>query len=177
MQLIEKNYFQLFTLPEDFCTKTETLGQKYRDLQASNHPDRYAQGSEQEKLAAVQLASYINDAYSTLKSPLKRAAYLLQLKGINTEQVSQHELGMDLLMEQMQLRETLEDFAVAESSLGPLDGLRDNVRAKLSGKEQVFGARFEQEEFSQAKACFHEMQFLHKLLSEINTLEERILDY
>ena len=83
----------------------EKLSEKYHARQVEVHPDKFSGATEKDKLRAVQLTSYLNEAYSTLKSPIKRAAYLLTINGLNVESVSQNDLGMDLLLEQMQLRE------------------------------------------------------------------------
>lgn len=84
------------------------------------HPDRFANAEEPEKLRAVQLSSYLNEAYETLKSPLRRAAYLLSLRDIDVEQVNQNDLSMDLLLEQIQLREKLDELPIDESALASL---------------------------------------------------------
>jgi len=49
-------------------------------LQQEFHPDRFASKGDVDKRLAVQTASLINQAYDTLKSPLKRAQYLLELQ-------------------------------------------------------------------------------------------------
>ena len=77
MQKISQNFFDLFGIPESFTVDLELIGEKYRALQTKVHPDRFADAGEQEKLAAVQYSSYLNDAFGTLVSPIKRAAYML----------------------------------------------------------------------------------------------------
>ena len=57
-----------------------SLDASYRKLQQEFHPDRYASQGDVERRLAVQAASLINQAYETLRSPLKRAQYLLELK-------------------------------------------------------------------------------------------------
>jgi len=115
---IKQNYFELFGLPESFNIDQAQLAEKYRALQTEWHPDRFAGAGEQQRLQAVQMSSYLNQAFATLRDPLPRAGYLLTLQGYDTEQVSQQDLGMDLLMEQMQLREALEDLPGDESDAG-----------------------------------------------------------
>lgn len=141
------------------------------------HPDRFANAEEPEKLRAVQLSSYLNEAYETLKSPLRRAAYLLSLRGIDVEKVDQNDLGMDLLLEQIQLREQLDELPSDESALDELERLRSEVRVKLDRQEVKFADCFEQEQFDDAKKIYHELQFLYKLLSEIDAGEENRLGY
>jgi hypothetical protein len=82
-----------------------------------------------------------------------------------------------LLMEQIQLRESLEQISNDESALSQLDDLKSRVRDKVSQCELTFGINLEGKDYSGAKGLFHEMQFLYKLLSEIDMIEERQLGY
>ena len=177
MQQLNQNFFQLFDLSESFSLDVDHLSAKYRDMQSEVHPDKFAASPEQEKMRAVQMTSYINEAYSTLKSPIKRAAYILSLQGMDTESVNQNDLGMDLLMEQMQLRESLDELPKDESALPELDRLKKDVKERLSLKQNGFACEIEQGEYVCAKKIFHELQFLHKLLLEIEAGEEQRLDY
>ena len=175
MQQTQQNFFQLFDLPQSFALDTRALAEKYRELQNEAHPDRFAGAGEAEKMRAVQLTSYINEAYATLKSPLKRAGYLLSLHGMNTEQVTQEDLGMDLLMEQMELREKLAGLADDESALEELAAMRAGAEEKIATRERAFSDHLESGELEQAKKLFHELQFLYKLKSEIDQGEEERL--
>ncbi len=176
MLQINNNFFQLFNLPEAFELDLDILAQSYRELQQEVHPDKFAGGEEQEKMRAVQLTSFLNEAYGTLKSPLQRAGHLLKLRGCDVEQVSQSDLDMDLLMEQMQLREALAELPKDESAIPELERLKNEVSEKLQGRQQNFVADLGNNNLTDAKKIFHEMQFLHKLLSEIDRGEEQRLD-
>ena len=127
MQHINKNYFQLFNISESYVLDLNSLADKYRQLQSESHPDRYVSADEPDKLRAVQLNSYVNEAYTTLKSPIKRAGYLLELNELNIERVAQNELSMDLLAEQMRLREILSELSDDESALPDLEKLKAEV--------------------------------------------------
>lgn len=177
MRKSTQNYFQLFGLAEQLQLDLHELGEKYRELQSENHPDRFASANEKEKLQAVQYTSLINQAYDTLKSPMKRAGYLLSLRGIDPEQVDQSDLGMDLLMEQMQLRESLDELPQDESALPELEGLKKEVVEKMQARQQKFGDLMQSEKIEEARKLFHEMQFLHKLIKEIDQGEEQRLGY
>ena len=177
MQQINQNYFQLFNISESFELDIDSLAEKYRELQVEVHPDRYANADEQEKLRAVQLTSNLNEAYTTLKSPLKRAGYLLNLHDLDIERVSQSDLGADLLLEQMQLREALDEMPKDESTLPDLEKLKQEVTEKLTGRQQSFARDIDKGDLEDAKKTFHEMQFLHKLLKEIEIGEEQRLGY
>ena len=73
------NYFQLFGLETQFTIDLAKLSTLYQTLQKKVHPDRFANASSQDQLLAVKKSTLINDAYQTLKNPLKRAQYLLCL--------------------------------------------------------------------------------------------------
>ena len=78
---LKQNHFQLFSLPEQYRLEHSQLDARYRDLQRSVHPDRFASASDQERRLSVQHAAQINEAFETLRDPLKRGRYLLQLRG------------------------------------------------------------------------------------------------
>lgn len=177
MPSFTSNYFQLFNLPETYELDQQTLNDAYREQQGEVHPDRFANADEAEKLRAVQLSSYLNEAYETLKSPLRRAAYLLSMHDIDVEQVDQSDLGMDLLLEQIRLREQLDDLPKDESALGDLDKLRDEVGVKRDRQISKFAELFELDKLDEAKKIYHELQFLFKLMAEIDAGEELRLGY
>ncbi|MFK7865005.1 MAG: Fe-S protein assembly co-chaperone HscB [Pseudohongiellaceae bacterium] len=177
MSILTTNYYELFGLQQNFQVELKELESVYHVLQQEHHPDKFAGADESQKMQAVQATSFINSAYETLKSPLLRAGYLLTLRDVNVESVTQADLGMDLLMEQMQMREALADLPVDASSLQQLDSLRSEVQAKIRSREQAFVAGLSADDLTLAKKVFHEMQFLFKLLAEINAGEEQRLGY
>jgi len=177
VQKISQNFFDLFGIPESFTVDLELIGEKYRDLQTKVHPDRFADAGEQEKLAAVQYSSYLNDAFGTLVSPIKRAAYMLVLHDLDIEHFDQSELSMDLLLEQMRLREALDGLSKEESQLAELSELKAEVAKKFQQSQLSFASYVDKGELPAAKQTFHEMQFLNKLLTEIETKEEQRLGY
>lgn len=72
------NWFDLLGVPISFGIDLGVLTEHYRELQHRVHPDRFVNGSDQERRLAVQYAATINEAFATLKDPLSRAQYLLQ---------------------------------------------------------------------------------------------------
>jgi len=75
------NHFALFQMPVSFDIDIGQLDAAFRELQGRVHPDRFAAASDAEKRVAMQWATRANEAYQTLKNPLKRAAYLCELNG------------------------------------------------------------------------------------------------
>lgn len=177
MLSLEHNFFEIFDLPEAFDLDEKELGSRYHRLQSETHPDRFAGEEEEKKLQAVQLNSYLNEAYATLKSPLRRAGYLLQRRDIDPESVSQQDLDMELLMEQMQLRETLADLPKDESALPALDAMKVEAKRRIAEREAGFAEAFSADQLPRAKKIFHELQFIYKLLDETLQAEEQRLGY
>ncbi|MEW5756047.1 MAG: Fe-S protein assembly co-chaperone HscB [Pseudomonadota bacterium] len=169
---LDTNYFALFHLPVQFPLDGEILNTRYRELQRVIHPDRYAHASDQEKRLAQQHATLINDAYHTLRDDLKRAQYLLRLKGVSLEQRQVHDPGF--LMEQMELREEL---AAIEQARDParFDTLFKQIRQLEKNCKQALQESFATpERLEQACEAVVKLQFIRKLAEEAESLEERL---
>ena len=74
-----KSYFELFGLPLGFRVDGVRLAEGCRALQGAFHPDRYVHATDQERRLSLQAATRINEAYQTLRDPVRRARYLLDL--------------------------------------------------------------------------------------------------
>lgn len=159
---------------------TVLLEQKYKLLQAQLHPDRQLNtqlGTQQSsKLAAIQQASMLNDAYATLKSPLRRAEHLLQLKDIDTNSYAQADLDKDFLLAQLKLREKLEELQI-QANPDALQGMHRQTEQEFASKWREFSNWFDSENFQAAYQTFRELQFLQKLIEEIREAEDRLLDF
>lgn len=107
------DHFTRLGQPRNFEIDSASLERAYFDLQRRLHPDRFATRTPKERALSQQQAVALNEAYETLKDPLRRAAYLLSLAG---RQVDIHGTATVadpmLLMEMMELREQL---AMAET--------------------------------------------------------------
>ncbi|MGI9250633.1 MAG: Fe-S protein assembly co-chaperone HscB [Pseudohongiellaceae bacterium] len=171
------NYFKWFTIPAQYELDPDALAERYRQLQAELHPDKFAAADEQQRLHAVQMTSLLNEAYATLKSPLQRAAYLLQLHGEDVSTVNQNDLPAELLLEQIELRERLDELPKDDSALTELDAMKAETRQKLTAKQSEFSQALQDNQLAAARIVFHELQFLEKLFSEINAGEEQRLGY
>ena len=173
----DKNYFEIFSIPATFQVNLNELADHYRELQSRFHPDRVAGSGEQEKLQAIQVTSFLNEAYETLKSPQRRAAYLLEMRGIDVHQVNQSDLPPELLLEQIELREQLEELPREESSLGELESLRNRIETRQTESQGKFALALNSEQPAEARKSYYEMQYFAKLSAEIEALEEDLLGY
>ena len=105
---LQSNDFELFGLPEQFAQDLARIDARWKELQREAHPDRFAaQGAAAQRIA-MQWSVRINEAYKRLKDPLKRAAYLCELRGAPIEAENNTAMPPQFLVEQMEWRESLE---------------------------------------------------------------------
>ena len=124
---LQDNDFALFGLPERFAQDRAAIDTRWKELQRQAHPDRFAaQGTAAQRIA-MQWSVRINEAYQRLKDPLKRAAYLCELRGAAINAESNTAMPAAFLMEQMAWREALDD-AATEADLDVLDGQLNKAR-------------------------------------------------
>ena len=171
-----KNFFEFFSLQESFEIDAAKLENEYKQLQALSHPDKFSDADDVTRLQAVQLSSIINQAYDTLKSPLKRAAYLLGLQGTDPEEHNQGHLSESLLLQQMDWRDQLET-ATEDEDLTILDKLKQDAKTEQDTGFEEFKSALQGQDYVAAKSAYHKLQFIEKFMHEINRSEEKILDY
>jgi molecular chaperone HscB len=170
---LTRNYFELFEFAENFPIDQEQLSEKYRSLQSELHPDRFANASDQERRMSVQTTAYVNEAYTTLKSDLKRSHYLLKLSDIEFNADTETSSDAEFLMQTMELHERVEE---ASSSQNPLDAL-DDLSKKLKMQQQKliteFTTQYEEIELSAAKETALKLQFYERLTNQVRKKQEQ----
>src|SRR5438477_13003542 len=82
------DYFSVFHLPRKLNLDASALERDFYRLSRELHPDRFARASKAEQEAALERSSQLNDAYRTLKDPITRTQYLLELEGVKLEEQS-----------------------------------------------------------------------------------------
>lgn len=172
---LEKNYFELFDLPLRFDIDTSDLSARYRDLQRYVHPDRYASGSDQQRRLALQMTAHINEAFQTLKDPLARGRYLLGLRGISTDEETDTVMDPTFLLEQMELRENLQEARTAQDRPQRLQILIQDIEQRLSAGTDELGRQLNENSstsLARARSLVRETQFLRKVQREIEDLEQ-----
>ncbi|KOF36437.1 co-chaperone HscB [Vibrio alginolyticus] len=169
------NHFELFGLPSQFKLDGSLLSSQFRELQKRFHPDNFATGSERDRLMAVQKAAQINDAYQVLKNPISRAEYILAEQGVEIRGEQQTMQDPMFLMEQMELREELEEIADKsdpESALFDFDSKVSKMyKQHLASVEQEFDDGL----WTEAADRVRKLKFIAKLKNEIELVEDKLL--
>lgn len=133
-----KNHLELFGLPARYDLDRRFLHQRYLELTRETHPD-FAAGAEEDddaQLAALQRSAQVNEAYAVLSDDLRRAEYLLSLRGVSVAGVQPASVVMDRVFE---LRERLA-AAENEGHVPRAEAARREASAWLNETMKQLGA-------------------------------------
>lgn len=130
---LQSNDFELFGLPETFVQDAQAIAVRWKELQREAHPDRFAAQGPAAQRIAMQWSVRINEAYQRLKDPLRRAAYLCELRGAPVDAENNTAMPPEFLIEQMQWREELEEARSGED-LDRLDKELHGARREVLGE-------------------------------------------
>lgn len=161
------NYFSTFMLPSTFAVDVTALSARYRDLQRAVHPDRFVNATDAGKRVAMSRTVDINEAYATLKDPVRRAMHLLSLVGVDGLDEKNTAMPADFLMEQIGWREALADARSKEDS-DRLEEMSGELATTLGSLGDTFDAAYRGEHFAAATTLARKMRFMQKLAEEVD---------
>jgi molecular chaperone HscB len=117
------DYYSVFSIDPKLNVDLAVLEQEFHRLSRKLHPDRFARGTQNERDWSLADTALLNDAYRTLKDPIRRTQYLLKLHG---EEIGEEHAGKgrqdpsrapaDLLEEVFDLNMQLEELRMARAS-------------------------------------------------------------
>ena len=169
-----QNHFELFGLEPGYALEPERLERAYLEIQARIHPDRFAHAGDAERRASMQWTTRVNEAYRTLKDPVERARYLLELKGVDVAFETNTAMPLDFLGRQLELREALE-LAQGEKNAGALDRLRSDLRREEEELQRALGETIDaKRDYAAAAGLVRKLKFLDRLDAEIDTAYEAV---
>jgi molecular chaperone HscB len=161
-----QNHFELFQLPQQFVLDNAALDAAYLEVQGRVHPDKFVNASDAEKRVAMQWSTLANEAYQTLKNPLKRAAYLCELNGADLNVDTNTAMPSAFLVQQMEWREAL-DEARAEKNIAALEELEADLRSVCSKQKRQLVKLLDAQDFENAVQRVREWMFLEKFGDEL----------
>ena len=171
---LSSNYFELFGLPQKYEVDRTQLSEKYRMLQQQFHPDRFVNGSEQERRLSLQMASRINEGSRVLRDPIARARYLLELEGVDLGTDSQTLRDPEFLMEQMELREALEAAQQGSDPSGALEAFAAQMEARIAKQGEQFSIEWK-DDTDQARVIVQQMQFFYRLAHQAEAMIDDLI--
>jgi len=109
MDILKKNFFELFNIDIAVDINKSELDEKVKALQIKFHPDKFASGSDIEKRLALQLSSHINDGYKILSDIVLRIEYILKINNFVKDE-SKTINDVSFLQEQIEYNELEESL-------------------------------------------------------------------
>lgn len=168
------NHFELFGLPYQFELDGSSLSSTFRELQRQYHPDNVASQDDKTRLQAVQKASQINDAFQTLKDPVRRAEYMLTLQNIDIKDEQQTMQDPEFLMQQMTLREELESITDSKDDAALFD-LGEKAQALYAALIKEVKQALVASQWQEAAVIVRKLKFAEKLRSEVERVEDQLM--
>ncbi|KAH7880743.1 uncharacterized protein C8R40DRAFT_1081689, partial [Lentinula edodes] len=154
----DTSYHDIFALPKDsnpFVIDTALLKQRFRQMQATCHPDTWASRGLDKQDAAHALSSAVNHAYQTLLQPMQRIEYILSANGNPMEETDKLE-DNEFLMDIMTAREEIE-MADTREEAEPV--IREN-QALIDDTVSEIESLVEQQRWPEAKQAGIRLKYL-----------------
>ncbi len=157
------DYFAFMGLPHRLNLETAELERRFRGLSRQFHPDFFYNATPAERLASLERSSYLNDAYRTLRDPITRLQYVLQIEGLSPAGPADasRQVPPSLLEEVFALNEELDEVRAARANGAPADVWRGRLERARGPIE--------------TKRIEHEAQ-LQELAARWDTLADRPAD-
>ena len=141
------DYFAVFGLEQKLNLDLAALETEFHRLSRKVHPDRFARSGDNERQWSLADTALLNDAYRTLKDPLRRTEYLLKLEGAEIgeehsgrDKKDPSRVPADLLEEVFDLNMQLEEMRMARK-MGETD---PDLQASLEAAKKKFDGLLEE---------------------------------
>ncbi len=173
---LKQNYFELFGLDMTFQLDKQAMQERLKQLLAEFHPDRFVNADDQQKRLSVQQSSWLNQASQTLNNPVTRARYMLELKGIELNDEAETTSDTAFLMEQIELREQLENCRKADDPVMRCDDIAIQLKTRARQLADEFMQNFNDEKLEAARLTSRKMQFIHRIQEQATELQFKLED-
>ena len=168
MDILKKNYFDLFGIEEGIDINISSLNKKYNHLQQQFHPDKYANSSSHEKRLALQISSYVNDAYITLGDLVKRIEYILKINNFNKDE-SETIKDSDFLLEQIQYNEFIDNLQSKNQE--EIRSYKNDISKKIHLVIGITKQSYKDNDFANLWNHLSKLRFYIKHVNELTNLE------
>ena len=176
--------FSVLGLPRKFELDLGAAEAAYKDLSRQLHPDRFAKADPRARKAALARTVELNDAWRTVKDPLRRAEYLLELAGYalgggekspatsKTREVSAPPM---FLIEILELRDELAAAQRAGDAV-KVAFMSEDMRGRAAAEMKTIGTSIDRhtpEGFDEAARALMSLRYYQRFLDEVQAHEER----
>jgi molecular chaperone HscB len=170
------DYYELFGIPRSLTLSLDELQKRFYDLSRQLHPDRFVQKPEADRERALDMSSDLNDAYRTLKDPLKRAQYLLRLEGFDIGEQRSKDVPPELLEEVFELNMAIEEMRGGDDSARPqLEQAETNFTRMMSEVDNQLESLFakydrapNRETLAEIRGVLNRRKYIQNLVDEVH---------
>lgn len=163
-------------MPARLALSAEDLQKRFYELSRQLHPDRFVRKSERERQYSLDASSVLNDAYRTLKDPVKRAEYVLKREGFDIGEQRSKDVPPELLEEVFELNMALEEMRGGDESARPqLEQAGQNFNSLLVDVDRQLESLFEQydagpshDKLSQIRGVLNRRKYIQNLVNEVS---------
>jgi molecular chaperone HscB len=124
------NYFEVFGLPKVLNLDLKALERTFHELSRKYHPDYFTTAPAEERQRALQKTATLNDAYRTLRHPVRRVEHLLQVEGFKPDG---SKVPKTFLMEVFEINEQLEEVKGGSASKEQIAALKREIEDRAEG--------------------------------------------
>lgn len=159
-------FFEVLGLPRAMALQGSAIEKAFRETSKRVHPDKFAGADPSQRKIALDYTTFVNDAYRTLKDPQRRAEYLMSLDGVRIGDESSTTRDPELLMEMLELQETLE----STQDPAELKAMRIKTQLRKMSLLELLTLFFDQQQGTKEKAVsrLQELRYLERLLERID---------
>jgi molecular chaperone HscB len=174
----DTDLFRVLGLPRSLVIHAADLERRYHAASRAVHPDRHQAAGPQAGTLAVTASAAVNRAYRTLRDPVARARYWLELHGMRLGD-DNNRVPPALAALVFETQEKLEELAGARRVLAirqEVDAVRVDIRDRVTASEQELvaqGAAWERDGVAAAPATLADLK---RRLSEISYLRSLLGD-
>ena len=167
--------FEMLGVARRFDLDLAVLEKTHRELSRALHPDRYSQTGASERRAALEKAASVNEAWRTVRDPIRRAEALFRVHGIAVGEDHEPKPTPAFLMEVLEEREALADARAAKDlvkvhSIGVTMGARaKTIEAQLA---EGFKSAADAPAIEKLVPLLGELRFYTRFLDEVSAIEE-----
>ena len=166
--LPDSRYFEIFDLPAKLTLDVADLEQRYFRLSRLWHPDLFARKSDIERQRALDQTALINDAYRTLRNPVKRAGYVIGAQENEVQKPPE-----ELLEEVFELNMSLEELRSGDEDVRPqMEEQQQKFSAMLLNQDREMEALFSACDSgsagtSELRALLNRRKYIQNLVNEV----------
>ncbi|HEX4136857.1 MAG TPA: Fe-S protein assembly co-chaperone HscB [Bryobacteraceae bacterium] len=162
------NYFEVFEIPPALALDLKDLETRFYALSRKLHPD--LRRNPAERAEAEEATAILNDAYRTLRDPIKRSEYLLKLEGFDIGEQTSKDVPPELLEEVFELNMAIEDADVQqlESARQKFEGMCGEIDDEMHRDFDRWDQTHNREALTAVRGLLNRRKYITNLIEKAN---------